>query len=245
MNTLEQGAGLAAGFELGQRVSLTGGGVERSKGSNMREKLLDRIILTGLALLIMNPGTVALNAGQPVGGSDLANCLEKKLKDVTARRLEGDPSIVAPLTLQMVEVGTPQKITEFNGTDYFFRIPIIHRRSQRQVGFFDVEEGLDGNLEIVRRSGEKIANEKAIGKLPLDTLELTSKQVVTSAESKLGKGCAVVKHPHLVFDEAETRVGWAVTMRCEGKEKTVIVTPEFAYTVGQGQVTRRAGFRPE
>ncbi len=181
------------------------------------------------------------SAAAQQGDSEIGNASQKKIKKATLLGLQEDPGQIGSLLADSVELGAPKKIKRLGGSAYFFRVPIIHKQSGRQIAYTDLKEQKDGKLKIVRRSVAKIAAEDAIVKLPLDTLELTRDQVVSKAGAIVGKDAKPLKPPTLIYDKSETRVGWVVTMSAGGsKETTVVVTPRYTY---EPTVRITTGFR--
>ena len=197
-----------------------------------------------LALLCQTAASHPLCAAQQDDGK-IATSLQNELKDATLRAIIEEPGQIGPIRLNDIELGTPRKITRYGGGAHFFRVPIIHKPSKRQIGYTDLKENPGEKLKIVRRSVPKIeiARDDAIAKLPPDTLELTPDQIVSRAAAKVGKDSKPLNGPTLVYDRSETRVAWAVTIRpaAGSKDTTVLVTQRFTY---EPRITRvMTGFR--
>lgn len=153
-----------------------------------------------------------------------------------------------------IKLGKIIKITEFHGKDYYYEIPVIHIKSGRQIGDYDIDfrsgaaslERTGFHLTKLKHDG-RITNEdlteENLKKLPRSTLEMTPQDIIEAI--KLHKLVGFddvfsIQSRELVFDGFETRVCWAVTVENNGSARAPIseappkkfeclVTPRFAY----------------
>jgi hypothetical protein len=149
-------------------------------------------------------------------------------------RLRQDPALAHIVATGQQAVSAPVKIRQLDGEGYYFRVPILLPGGRgmgfrlRQVAWMDVVKR-NGDLMIWRLSLRlKPGGDPA--QLELDTLEL--RDVVGMAVTFAGEGTTALGGARLVYDGAETRVGWLVEVELSGgKRARVMVTPRFQYFV--------------
>jgi len=165
---------------------------------------------------------------------DMDPSLRKDLTDSAERALTEDAKLIRPLEVPRTRLGEVRRVTRLGASDhYYFRVPILFPKEStnpRIVGHFDL--GIKDGKVIVLRRHSRAVDEKAVKSLPPDTLELSEESILAMAKGIAGRDAKRMKDPALVYDRAETRLGWAVDMATEqGNTMTVIVTPKFAYEV--------------
>lgn len=113
----------------------------------------------------------------------------------------------------------------------FWRIPVASRKHERIIGFFDVRKMDEeaGAIRVSRLPRRTVRQEEELKNLPIDILELSESDIYEQVKVTLGSDIKFLSGPELVFDQAETRVGWKVVVEQEGKTFPVIVTPGYAY----------------
>lgn len=163
---------------------------------------------------------------------------EEYIKEAALKIFESyiKPQLQSPLDDAEIYSGSPKLVVPYRASAEnfsFWRIPVISRKYSRIVGFFDVrsfDEGLSA-IRVSRLPRRAISEEEEINNLPIDVLELTPSDIYDQAKETFGDDIRLVSSPELVFDQAETRVAWKVSIEKESKEIQVIVTPGYAYNI--------------
>jgi hypothetical protein len=145
------------------------------------------------------------------------------------------PSLKQPLDPDDVCVEEPRFIEGYRvavGSAGFWRVPLFSRKYSRVVGFFDVrsfDEHAPRAFRISRLPRRDVHTGQAIRELPIDILELSPPEVQETVRQYFGFDAKAVGDPHLIFDQAEPRVGWKVMVDKGPERFAAIVTPTYAY----------------
>lgn len=126
------------------------------------------------------------------------------------------------------ETGTPVRIMPISphkgsGTSYW-KIPLIRGKDRTVIGFIDCRKDNSGAWQMLRYSLAADDSQVKANKL----LSMTRQEVFQQARSSGNADVDERVSPQLVFDRAETRVGWKCTL---SSGDTVIVTANYAYPV--------------